>query len=121
MSEQYPEQPADPTANLGDPVVATEGEQAVDEDRVLTDPETGVTVSTPVPAGEELPPLEDDRTTGHADDDDDPRGRPGRGRRGRAARRRRRPADPMEEFRASLRSKVGDWFVSTPTPAWRTG
>ncbi|GAB3660579.1 transcription termination/antitermination protein NusG [Nocardioides korecus] len=94
MSEQYPPQPADPTANLGDPTFATEGEQAVDEDQVLTDPETGQTMTSPVPAGESDLPVDEDAEEFDEDAPVD------------AA-----PADPMEEFRSALRMKVGDWFV----------
>jgi transcriptional antiterminator NusG len=96
VSEQYPPQPADPTANLGDPTYATEGEQAVDEEQVLTDPETGQTMTSPVTVGgsDEVLDAEDD-----ADelDEDAPVDAPA--------------ADPMEEFRSALRMKVGDWFV----------
>ena len=107
MSEQYPEQPADPTANLGDPTFATDGESAVDEDQVLTDPETGQTVTAPLtsedPAEvEAVEPAVDvteeaDEVLGDVEAEETPIDAPA--------------SDPMEEFRAALRAKEGDWFV----------
>ncbi len=105
MSEQYPEQPADPTANLGDPQVATEGEQAVDEDRVLTDPETGVTVTSPVPTAgsDEADEIEAAEAAEAVSDEESEEAE--------LPPVDAAPADPMEEFRETLRNKVGDWFV----------
>ncbi len=111
MSEQYPEQPADPTANLGDPTFATDGESAVGEDQVLTDPETGQTVTAPLTSEDPAEVQEaiepDVDVTGEADDvlaseddettDETPVDAPA--------------SDPMEDFRAALRAKEGDWFV----------
>ena len=97
MSQPENEQPteADSTESV---------EQA--EEAVLTDPETGQTTEVVSPAEEEVVDLDgapaDD--TGAADPDD--AGGPAAEADIDAA-----PADPLEEFRRSLREKEGDWFV----------
>jgi transcriptional antiterminator NusG len=103
VSEQYDEQPVDQA-----------GDQPVEapNDEVLTDPETGETVATPL-AGESVELSEDiddlsdpdqpaEETSAEAldedsDEDAEPVAEP--------------VSDPMEEFRTALREKEGDWFV----------
>jgi transcriptional antiterminator NusG len=93
VSEQYDEQPVDqaeqqPAVEAEEPVEPTE--------QVLTDPETGQTVVAPAPADDtasEDAPVDEDSPVD--EDDAAPEA----------------PMDPMEEFRAALREKEGDWFV----------
>ena len=101
MSEQYDEQPVD---QAGDQPAT---EPAGLSDEVLTDPETGETVASPL-AGESVELSDDldeapaDETTDEpADDTTDVE----------AEEAPAAPADPMEEFRTALREKEGDWFV----------
>ena len=102
MSEQYDEQHVD------QPVDQPEGET----DAVLTDPETGQTVTSlagePNVVADESPVSEDDAADGDDDavdgDDDAVDG-------ASEEAVSDEPGDPMEEFRAALRAKEGDWFV----------
>jgi transcription termination/antitermination protein NusG len=92
VTEQYDEQPTDADET------ATESTSEEDS-AVLTDPETGVTIEAPATT-EELDEADSEGDV-EADADSDaadeaPAAEPG---------------DPMEEFRASLREKEGDWFV----------
>ncbi len=111
MSQQHDEQPDESTTDA----------VAEQEEAVLTDPETGQTVevvSAPDTDPVALDPLDEtDQTDGETDDqaddltdetDDEPAPET---LEESAQAVDAPPADPMEEFRASLRSKVGDWFV----------
>lgn len=104
MSQQHDEQPDESTTDA----------VAEQEEAVLTDPETGQTVevvSAPETDPAALDPLDEtDQTDGQPDDQTD--GKPASETLEESAEAvDAPPADPMEEFRASLRSKVGDWFV----------
>ena len=94
MSQQYDEAPAE-TQELNDPAVdpspdGTTGDAPIDvaPEETLSEP-----VTEPVTEPGELP---EDPATGEATDEpgvDEP------------------AVDPLEEFRESLRTKPGDWFV----------
>lgn len=86
MSQQHDEQLDEPTTD------------EVEQDAVLTDPETGLTTEV-VSASEESP-------TGANEDEESPESLEESAAAVDAA-----PADPLEEFRESLRIKEGDWFV----------
>ncbi len=109
MSEQYDEQSAEPTAET----VLTDPEQP--DETVLTDPETGETIAAPAsaeqveaaeePVEDEVPgeeaadePVDEQVEAAEASDDEDEVAADA-------------PGDPLEEFRAALREKEGDWFV----------
>jgi transcriptional antiterminator NusG len=95
VSEQYDEKPADESAD-----------QPVEEtDQVLTDPETGetVTVQQSVETTDVLDPDLEAETPG--EDAGDPADELDGGDIDAPA------ADPLEEFRTALRQKEGDWFV----------
>jgi transcriptional antiterminator NusG len=99
VSEQYDEKPADESAEqpAEQPVVET--------DQVLTDPETGetVTVQQSVETTEEL---DADLAAETPDEDADDAADDVDGGDIDAP-----AADPLEEFRTALRQKEGDWFV----------
>lgn len=98
MSQPENEQPTEADS--------TETVESVEED-VLTDPETGQTVEVVSPSGEEV--VDPDGVTPDedgADQDDAPEAAEAEPPDIDAA-----PADPLEEFRRSLREKEGDWFV----------
>ena len=89
VTEQYDEQPIETS------------EQAPQEaaEAVLTDPETGDTVASPVTT-EELDTVESEgESEAGAESEEAPEESVDT------------PADPLEEFRAALREKEGDWFV----------
>jgi len=89
VTEQYDEQPIEPSEQSPDDV----------SEDVLTDPETGDTVASPVTT-EELDEVESD---GEPEDASEPEVEPEASI--------DTPGDPMEEFRTALREKEGDWFV----------
>jgi transcriptional antiterminator NusG len=93
VTEQYDEQAIETS------------EQAPQEaaESVLTDPETGETIAAPVTT-EELGEVESDEAevSGSAEDAE-----PGEAAEASVD----EPGDPLEEFRAALREKEGDWFV----------
>jgi transcriptional antiterminator NusG len=113
VSEQYDEQTVEQTpasVENAENAESVESQVAAEEEGVLTDETTGETVVAPEPA---IEPVGDaaDEVAGEADDvaaddsdaaddmdavDETPVDAPG---------------DPMEEFRAALRAKEGDWFV----------
>ena len=104
MSEQYDEQPVD---QAGDQPAT---EPAGLSDEVLTDPETGETVASPL-AGEPVE-LSDDLDQAPADETtDEPADDTTDLEAVDAEEAPAAPADPMEEFRTALREKEGDWFV----------
>lgn len=99
MSQQHDEQPDESTTDA----------VAEQEEAVLTDPETGQTVEvvsapeTDLEVPEGLDPLDEtDQTDGEpaAETLEESAAAVDAG-----------PVDPMEEFRTTLRSKIGDWFV----------
>jgi transcriptional antiterminator NusG len=103
VTEQYGEQPSETT------------EQATQEaaEGVLTDPETGHTVEVPVTT-EELDEVgsEGDLDSDAPGDTEDLEEAPDAPEAAEAAEAAvDGPGDPMEEFRAALREKEGDWFV----------
>ena len=83
VTEQYDEQPIE---------TSEQSPQEPAED-VLTDPETGDTVASPVTTEELDGVVEPEDTDAEAEVSIDT------------------PGDPMEEFRTALREKEGDWFV----------
>ena len=110
MSEQYDEQPVEQAADQ--PVDAT--------DEVLTDPETGQTVTSPQ-AGESVElsaDLDDLSDPAAAEPTEATTDEVESGTESELAAEEPQPeaedapaGDPMEEFRAALREKEGDWFV----------
>ncbi len=99
MSQQHDEQPDESTTDA----------VAEQEEAVLTDPETGQTVEvvsapeTDLEVPEGLDPLDEtDQTDGEPAAETLEES---------AAAGDAGPADPMAEFRTTLRSKIGDWFV----------
>jgi transcriptional antiterminator NusG len=85
VTEQYDEQPIE---------TSEQAPQEAAED-VLTDPETGDTVASPVTT-EELDAVESEEASEASEASEVSEDA---------------PADPLEEFRAALREKEGDWFV----------
>jgi transcription termination/antitermination protein NusG len=113
VSEQYDEQPLEQGS------APTEG-QPENADQVLTDPETGETVATPtesVELSEDLDDLSDPDESSDGSDEtdglDESEAQPGEttDEAGSEEPVEEAVADPMEEFRTSLREKEGDWFV----------
>ncbi len=90
MSEQYDEKPVEPVEET---------------DEVLTDPETGETVAILGDAPEE--PLDVDPEAAVDPEADSEDGEPENGDADIDA----AAVDPLEEFRAALREKEGDWYV----------
>ncbi len=113
MSEQYDEQTGGQTGE------APADQPVAETPEVLTDPETGETVASPVagepdessaPASDDVvapaeEPAEDSGS--EASVADEPGDEPG----DESGDESGDPADPMEEFRSALREKEGDWFV----------
>ncbi len=109
MSEQYDEQPVDETT-AEQSIAGTEAgtDSGTDSDPgtpdVLTDPETGQTVESPL-AGEPDEPVTTDAVEAVDSAEVEAEDGAEEGAEDGAA------GDPMEEFRTALREKEGDWFV----------
>jgi transcriptional antiterminator NusG len=88
VSEQYDEQPAEQPA-----------------DTVLTDPETGETITAPASAEQVAEAVEAEEPTEESAEAE------AEVSEGAGEVSIDEPGDPLEEFRASLREKEGDWFV----------
>jgi transcriptional antiterminator NusG len=99
VSEQYDEQQADQQVESGD--------------EVLTDPATGETVAVPAESSQDL--TEAPEVAGEAAQEPDEQSPEAAEAEAAVAEDAddagAAPADPLEEFRQSLREKVGDWFV----------
>jgi transcriptional antiterminator NusG len=97
VSQQHDEQPTDQISA-----------DTTEQDDVLTDPETGLTTEVVSAPDDDVitdPLDETDQTGGPAGDDE------GETLEESAAAVDAGPVDPLEEFRESLRTKEGDWFV----------
>ena len=115
MSEQYGEQ-----ERASDyPTEAAEAPEVEGPSEILTDPETGQTVEVPTPISEDAEATLDEQVVDEPGQDETATGVPGSDESDVDVEAGEdievadvdTPGDPMEEFRAALREKEGDWFV----------
>ncbi len=102
MSQQHDQQTEEPT------VASPEEAVAAQEEDVLTDPETGLTVEALHTPDESVEDVTDEDPAEDTPAEDTPAEET---LEESAAAVDAAPADPLEEFRESLRNKLGDWFV----------
>ena len=102
MSQQHDQQTEEPT------VASPEEAVAAQEEDVLTDPETGLTVEALHTPDESVEEITDEDPAEDTPAEDTPAEET---LEESAAAVDAAPADPLEKFRESLRNKLGDWFV----------